>query len=249
MPHPDQPHADRVAVITGGAGAIGRTIAARLSGQGAHVHALDLAPAAETAGAAQNPAATFHPLDVTDEQSVDAAFEAIAQASGGIDYLIYCAGIFRPRGLMNMSIDDLRRTIGINLGGAFLCCRAALRTMRAKKFGRIVMISSMLARTGAANGADYSASKGGILGLARSLALETAADGIRVNTISPSLVDTPMPRAHSSDEMLAAAARAIPMGRIAQVEDVAEACLFLLSEDSACFTGQDLRVNGGATIW
>jgi NAD(P)-dependent dehydrogenase (short-subunit alcohol dehydrogenase family) len=180
---------------------------------------------------------------------VDAVFEAIARAEGGIDYMIYCAGIFRPRGLLQMSADDFARTVSINLGGAFLCCRAALRSMRAKGFGRIVLISSMLARVGAANGADYSASKGGILGLARSLALEVAADGIRVNTVSPGLVDTAMPRAHSTDEMLAAAGQAIPLGRIAWVEDVADACLFLLGEDSSYLTGQDVRVNGGGFLW
>lgn len=249
MPNLDAGHANRIAVITGGTGEIGRTVAARLLDQNARVHALDLAPPADAAGGRLRNAGSFHAVDVTDERAVDATFDAIAQAHGGIDYLVYCAGIFRPRGLMQMSVDDLTRTIGINLGGAFLCCRAALRAMRPKGFGRIVMIASMLARTGAANGADYSASKGGILGLARSLALETAGNGIRVNTISPSLVDTAMPRAHSTDEMLAAAGRAIPMGRIARVEDVAEACLFLLGDDSTSFTGQDLRVNGGATIW
>jgi NAD(P)-dependent dehydrogenase (short-subunit alcohol dehydrogenase family) len=244
-----QGHAGRVAVITGGTGEIGRAVAARLLDQKAHVHALDLAPPGDAAGGRPRFAGSFHAVDVTDERAVDATFDAIARAHGGIDYLVYCAGIFRPRGLLQMTVDDLTRTVGINLGGAFLCCRAALRAMRPQGSGRIVMISSMLARTGAANGADYSASKGGILGLARSLALETAADGIRVNTVSPSLVDTAMPRAHSTDEMLAAAGRAIPMGRIARVDDVAEACIFLLGDDSSYFTGQDLRINGGATIW
>jgi NAD(P)-dependent dehydrogenase (short-subunit alcohol dehydrogenase family) len=121
--------------------------------------------------------------------------------------------------------------------------------MRMRRFGSIVLVSSMLARTGAANGADYAASKGGLLGLARSLALELAGDGIRVNTVSPGVVDTAMPRAHSSGEVLAAVGRAIPLGRIARVEDVAEACLFLLGDDSSYLTGQDLRVNGGGTLW
>jgi NAD(P)-dependent dehydrogenase (short-subunit alcohol dehydrogenase family) len=150
---------------------------------------------------------------------------------------------------MQMSLDDLTRTITVNLTGAFLCCRAVLRAMRARGSGRIVLISSMLARNGAANGADYAASKGGILGLARSLALEVAGDGIRVNTVSPGVVDTAMPRAHSTDEMLAAIGKTNPLGRIAVVDDVAEACLFLLGEDSSYLTGQDLRVNGGATLW
>lgn len=249
MPDLEAAHAGRVAVVTGGTGEIGRTIAERLLEQKARVHSLDLAPPGDAPEGGSGSSASFHAVDVTDERKVDAVFEAIARAEGGIDYMIYCAGIFRPRGLLQMSADDFAHTVSINLGGAFLCCRAALPSMRAQSFGRIVLISSMLARVGAANGADYSASKGGILGLARSLALEVAADGIRVNTVSPGLVDTAMPRAHSTDEMLAAAGRAIPLGRIARVEDVADACLFLLGEDSSYLTGQDVRVNGGGFLW
>jgi NAD(P)-dependent dehydrogenase (short-subunit alcohol dehydrogenase family) len=249
MPDLETSHAERVAVVTGGTGEIGRTVAARLLEHKARVHALDLAPPGDALEGGLRSSASFHAVDVTDERTVDAVFEAIARAEGSIDYMIYCAGIFRPRCLLQMSADDFARTVSINLGGAFLCCRAALRSMRAKGFGRIVLISSMLARVGAANGADYSASKGGILGLARSLALEVAADGISVNTVSPGLVDTAMPRAHSTDEMLAAAGRAVPLGRIARVEDVADACLFLLGEDSSYLTGQDVRVNGGGFLW
>jgi NAD(P)-dependent dehydrogenase (short-subunit alcohol dehydrogenase family) len=239
--------AGRVALVVGGAGAIGRAIAARLFSQQANVHVLDLAPAAEWRSSPSS--LRFHAVDVSDEPGVDGVIDAIARAEGRLDYLVYCAGIFRPRGLMQMSIEDLTRTITTNLTGAFLCCRGALRAMRASGFGRIVLISSMLARTGAANGADYAASKGGLIGLARSLALEAAGEGIRVNTVSPGVVDTAMPRAHSSDEALAAVGRSIPLGRIAHVDDVAEACLFLLGDDSSYLTGQDLRVNGGATLW
>jgi NAD(P)-dependent dehydrogenase (short-subunit alcohol dehydrogenase family) len=213
------------------------------------VHVLDLVGRAESPGHAGRELPMFHAVDVTDEAGVDAAFEAIAQRDGGIDYLVYCVGIFRPRAFTEMSVEDLTNTISVNLGGAFLCCRAALRAMRARGFGKVVLLSSQLARTGALNGADYAASKGGILGLARSLALELAGEGIQVNTISPGVVDTAMPRAHSSDEKLAEIGRTIPLGRIARVDDVAEACLFLLEDGSSCFTGQDLRVNGGAMLW
>jgi 2-hydroxycyclohexanecarboxyl-CoA dehydrogenase len=243
MPKP----ARRVAVVVGGGGEIGRAIAARLCSRDASVHILDLAPAAGWRLAQFSP--RFHEVDVSDEPKVDAVVDAVAAAEGHLDYLVYCAGIFWPRGFMQMSIEDLTRTMTINLTGAFLCCRAAIPHMRVTGFGAIVLISSMLARTGAANGADYAASKGGLLGLARSLALELAGDGIRVNTVSPGVVDTAMPRAHSSDEVLAAVGRAIPLGRIARVEDVAEACLFLLGDDSSYLTGQDLRINGGGTLW
>jgi NAD(P)-dependent dehydrogenase (short-subunit alcohol dehydrogenase family) len=242
-----EPAGGRVALVTGGTGEIGRAIVARLLAQQARVHVLDLAPSLDRNSSQSSP--RHHAVDVTDERSVDATVDVIAHGDGRIDYLVYCAGIFQPHGLMQMSIDDFTRTLTINLTGAFLCCRATLRAMRARRSGRIVLISSMLARSGAANGADYAASKGGILGLARSLALEAADDGIRVNTVSPGVVDTAMPRAHSTDEMLATIGRTIPLGRIATVDDVAEACLFLLGDDSSYLTGQDLRVNGGATLW
>jgi NAD(P)-dependent dehydrogenase (short-subunit alcohol dehydrogenase family) len=243
-------HAGRVAVVTGGSGGIGCAVASRLIDLRASVHILDLArPAGLTANASLGSSPRFHAVDVSDELCVDAVFDTIARDDGAIDYLVHCAGIFRPRNLTEMSADDLTRTIKINLRGAFLCCRAAIRAMRTRGFGSIVLLSSLLARVGTVNGADYAASKGGILGLARSAALEVAGDGIRVNAVSPGVVDTAMPRAHSSDEKLAQVGRTIPLGRIARVDDVVEACLFLLGEDSSCFTGQDLRVNGGAVLW
>jgi NAD(P)-dependent dehydrogenase (short-subunit alcohol dehydrogenase family) len=112
-----------------------------------------------------------------------------------------------------------------------------------------VFFSSMLARTGGINSAHYAASKGGVLGLARSLALEVAGENIRVNTISPGLTDTPQPRDHLSEEELYGRGASIPLGRIGKAEDMVEGCLFLLSEDSSYFTGQDLRINGGASLW
>ncbi|MGN6735522.1 MAG: SDR family NAD(P)-dependent oxidoreductase, partial [Candidatus Binatia bacterium] len=136
-----------------------------------------------------------------------------------------------------------------NLTSYFLACRAALRVMRPQKFGRIVLFSSMAARTGGVNTAHYAASKGGILGLARSLAIESAAANIRVNTVSPVITDTPMPRAVlTADEMESRKSR-IPLGRIGSTADMADACLFLLSNDSSYVLGQDLRVNGGSTLW
>ncbi|MBI3054450.1 MAG: SDR family oxidoreductase, partial [Betaproteobacteria bacterium] len=135
--------------------------------------------------------------------------------------------------------DDWQHVLQVNLTGSFLCCRAAVRFMRPRKFGRIVMFSSMAARTGAIDGAHYAASKGGILGLARSLAVETATDNIRVNTISPGVTDTARPRAFGC----------IPLGRLGDVHDMTEACMFLLSEESSYVVCQDIRVNGGASLW
>jgi NAD(P)-dependent dehydrogenase (short-subunit alcohol dehydrogenase family) len=121
--------------------------------------------------------------------------------------------------------------------------------MRPRKFGRIILFSSMIARTGAVNGAHYASSKGGVLGLARAVALEAAADNIRVNTISPGITDTPQPRAFLSDADFAERSTRIPLGRIGEVEDMVNACMFLLSDQSSFLIGQDLRVNGGASLW
>jgi 2-hydroxycyclohexanecarboxyl-CoA dehydrogenase len=231
-------HQNRIAVITGGSGGIGGAIAARLHGQGATVHALDINPS-------NIPGVNFHQTDMSDETAVDAAFAAI----GKIDYLVCCAGIYRPRPFLELSLDDWQQTLQINLTGYFLCCRTALRSMRAQQFGRIVMFSSMAARTGGKNIAHYAASKGGILGLMRALAVESAAEGIRVNTISPVITDTPMTRAVVSEAYLQSRKADIPLGRIGDVQDMAEACLFLLSEESSYVTGQDIRVNGGSKLW
>jgi NAD(P)-dependent dehydrogenase (short-subunit alcohol dehydrogenase family) len=116
-------------------------------------------------------------------------------------------------------------------------------------YGRIVLFSSMLARTGGTACAHYAASKGGVLGLARSLALEVADRNIRVNSISPGITDTPQPRGHLSDEELYGRAAEIPLGRIGTPDDMVEACLFLLSDESSYITGQDVRVNGGSVLW
>ena len=238
-----QPHRGRVAVVTGGQSGIGHAVAARLERAGARVSVLDV-----TGGAADDPVPSYR-VDVGDEHAVDAAFDAIAGREGGIDYLICCAAIFPARPFLELPAADWERTIRVNLTGSFLCCRAALRHMRPRAFGRIILFSSGLARTAGRHCAPYAASKGGVLGLARSLALEVVQEGIRVNTISPGITDTPQPRGHMSEEELYGRAASIPLGRIGTVDDMAEACLFLLGEESSYLTGQDLRVNGGAGLW
>jgi NAD(P)-dependent dehydrogenase (short-subunit alcohol dehydrogenase family) len=121
--------------------------------------------------------------------------------------------------------------------------------MVASRAGSIVLLASMLARTGGVNCAAYATSKGAVLGLARSIALEVAADGVRVNVLTPGLSDTPQPRGHLTEEQLAAKGRATPLGRLGTVDDMVEGCLFLLGSDATYFTGQDLRINGGSTLF
>ena len=236
-------HRGRVAVVTGGQSGIGKAIAARLASAGARVSVLDLT------GGAPHDSVPSYQVDVGDERAVDAAFDAVASREGRIDYLICCAAIFPASSFLELSAADWERTVRVNLTGSFLCCRAALRHMRPRSFGRIILFSSGLARTAGRNCAHYAASKGGVLGLARSLALEVVEEGIRVNTISPGITDTPQPRGHMSDAELYGRAASIPLGRIGSVDDMTEACLFLLGEESSYLTGQDLRVNGGAGLW
>jgi NAD(P)-dependent dehydrogenase (short-subunit alcohol dehydrogenase family) len=235
-------HQNRVAIVSGGSGGIGAAIAARLREAGAVVHVLDVKAPASTD-------VQFHSVDVASEAQVNAVFDVIGQAYGRIDYLVCCAGIYQPRAFLQLSLEQWRQTLQVNLTGYFLCCRAALRYMRPQKFGRIVMFSSMAARTGGKNIAHYAASKGGILGLMRSLAIESAAENIRVNAISPVITDTPMPRAVISDDYIQSRSAQIPLGRIGQPQDMADACMFLLGDDSSYVIGQDLRVNGGSTLW
>jgi 2-hydroxycyclohexanecarboxyl-CoA dehydrogenase len=243
-------HNGRVAVVTGGSSGIGYAITDRLCLGGAHVSVIDVMP--RTAAASEPSTSSFsiaYQADVSQEQDVQRTFKKVVGREGKIDYLVCCAAIFHATPFLQLSGDEWRRTLDINLNGTFLCCREAIRHMRSRRFGRIVLFSSMLARTGGTNSAHYSASKGGVLGLARSLALEVAGENIRVNTISPGLTDTPQPRGHLSEEELYGRGSNIPLGRIGRVEDMVEGCLFLLSEDSAYFTGQDLRINGGASLW
>ncbi len=244
----DTEHQGRVAVITGGSGGIGTGLGRRLQLEGVTVHVLDLSDDAR-ADAGGAGAMHFHPADIASEAEVDSAFDRIQSISKRLDYLVCCAAIFRPQPFLELEPENWQRTLQTNLTGSFLLCRAALRCMRPRKFGRIVMFSSMIARTGSVKGAQYAASKGGILGLARTVAIEAAPDNIRVNTISPGITDTPQPRAFLSESELTARRTRIPLGRIGAVEDMVDACMFLLSEQSSYLIGQDLRVNGGASLW
>ena len=241
-------HRERVAIVTGGSSGIGWAIAQQLQRDGAKVKVLDINPLPAVTDVG-NLSAAFFRMDVAHEAEVEKAFDAISRQEGRIDYLICCAAILPARPFLELRLEEWRRTLEVNLTGSFLCCRAALRSMRPQQFGRVVLFSSLLARTGGINFAHYAASKGGVLGLARTLALEVAHENIRVNTISPGIVDTPQPRGYLSEEELQARGKRIPLGRIGKVEDIVESCLFLLGEESSYFTGQDIRVSGGLGLW
>jgi NAD(P)-dependent dehydrogenase (short-subunit alcohol dehydrogenase family) len=245
-------HQERVAIVTGGSGGIGKAIVSRLLSEGTKVCVLDTDAQPWTGrdhSVANVRSITFVEVDVSKEDDVHKAFEGVGSRDGRIDYLVCCAAVFPRRSFLDLGIEEWKKTLDVNLTGTFLCCRSALRYMREQEFGRIVLFSSMLARTGSVNGGHYAASKGGILGLARTLALEVACENIRVNTVSPGITDTPQPRAFLSAADIETKKAQIPLGRIGHVDDMVETCLFLLSDESSYFTGQDIRVNGGSPLW
>jgi NAD(P)-dependent dehydrogenase (short-subunit alcohol dehydrogenase family) len=191
---------------------------------------------------------SFVEMDVRDELGQCRAFEKEAREHV-IAGLVCCAGIIQRKPYLELDEDTFDRHLDINLKGPFLGCRAIVPIMRKQGKGSIVLFASSIARSGSATAAHYAATKGGILGLCRTLALETAREGIRVNVVSPGVTDTPQPRGHSTDEQLYAKATKVPLGRIGQPDDMASTVLFLLSEDSSYITGQDIRVTGGAGLF
>lgn len=242
------PEAGRpVAVVTGAGGGIGTAVVRRLLDEDYFVNGWDIAPG--QLGEIRDPNFSVSVVDVRNKASVDRAVQQLHQAVGRIDGLVACAGVYKAVPFLDLDEATWDLTLAINLKGSFFACQAVLPAMRRRRRGSIVLFSSTLARIGAARGAHYAATKGGLLGLARSLALVAAPDNVRVNTISPGVTDTAMPREHATDADLEAVAQTIPLGRIGRPEDMAEAALFLLGHDSSFVTGQDLRVNGGALIF
>lgn len=246
----DREHDGRIAVVTGGAGGIGLAVVTRLLEAGAHVTIVDNAPPRidrDTGPCCRG--FTFEEADVSVEAEVDGIFRRVVESHGHVDYLVHCAAVFPGSTFRTLDHATWSRTLRVNLTGSFLVARSALREMVPRGSGAVVLFSSMLARTGGPDCAHYAAAKGGVLGLARALAREVAPHGVRVNTVSPGLTDTPQPRGHLSEEEIRLHVADIPMARMAQPADVAEAVLFLLGEESSYMTGQDVRVNGGWPLW
>jgi 2-hydroxycyclohexanecarboxyl-CoA dehydrogenase len=170
---------------------------------------------------------------------------------GPVGILVTSAGVaqFEPFG--EITLDSWNRVLAINLTGTFHCVQAALPDMVEARWGRVVMISSSSAQRGAPRMAHYASSKGGVIALSKTLALEYAASGITVNNIAPSSIDTPMVHEWQSAGTLGpieAMARNIPVGRIGTGDDIAAACAFLCSEDAGYITGQTISVNGGSYV-
>jgi NAD(P)-dependent dehydrogenase (short-subunit alcohol dehydrogenase family) len=189
--------------------------------------------------------------DVADRAAVAAGFDRIRSELGPVEILVTSAGIESFTPVLDITAEGWDRIIAINLTGTFTCVQAALPDMLVAGWGRIVTISSQSAQSGAPNMAHYAASKGGVIGLTKALAVELARQGITVNTIPPSLVDTPMARkAEAAGDFpgVDIVGPMVPLGRAGTPADIAAACSFLCSEGGSYITGQLIGVNGGMYI-
>ena len=234
-------------IVTGAGSGIGHALTRRLLQENFHVSAWDTDPG-ELAGA-NDENLDFCEIDVRDAGAMDAAMSAALKRTGRIAGLATCAAIYRSVPFLELTEDDWDAHLTINLKGSLLACQAVLPTMLEQKSGSIVLFSSSVARRGAPESAAYAATKGGVLGLGRAIALDHARAGIRANIISPGITDTPQPRGNLTEEDIYGRAEHIPLGRIGMPDDMVEAALFLLGDDASFVTGQDIRINGGAGLF
>jgi len=243
----------RVAVVTGGASGIGLGVARSLAADGHRVAIVDLKGAEAAAAEMKREGATVLAVDadVVDRTAVGAGFDRVRAELGPVEILVTSAGIESFTPVLDITADGWDRIIGVNLTGTFTCVQAALPDMLGAGWGRIVTISSSSAQSGAPNMAHYAASKGGVIGLTKALAVELARSGITVNTIPPSLVDTPMARkAEAAGDFpgVDVVGPMVPLGRAGTPADIAAACSFLCSDGGSYITGQVIGVNGGMYI-
>jgi NAD(P)-dependent dehydrogenase (short-subunit alcohol dehydrogenase family) len=244
-----QRFADRVAVITGGAGGIGRATAQRLAAEGATVVVVDLDEEAGKA-LADDLGGMFVAADVTSPEDNERIYAQTQQAYGRIDVAFHNAGISPPDddSILDTGLDAWRRVQDVNLTSVYLGCKAVLPYMLAQGKGSIVNTASFVATMGAATSQiGYTASKGGVLALSRELGVEFARRGVRVNALCPGPVDTPLLRELFAKDPEQAARRLVhvPMGRFADVREVADAALFLASDESSYVTATAFMVDGG----
>jgi 3-oxoacyl-[acyl-carrier protein] reductase len=237
----------RVALVTGASRGIGRAIALRLGAQGAVVlaaargeHAQGTAEAIRAAGGK----ADALTLDVTDASAIDAAVAAALERHARIDILVNNAGITRDQLMLRLKREDWDAVIATNLTSAYSLTQAVLKPMIRQRSGRIICISSVVGQSGNAGQANYAASKAGLIGFAKSVALEVASRNITVNVVAPGMIATDMTGVLPEKTREALVAK-IPVGRLGDADDIAAAVCFLASDEAAYITGQVLAVNGG----
>ena len=244
----------KIVLVTGAQQGIGRATALAFADAGADVTVnwLDNAEAAEQVAEAirgKGRRALTLQGNIARLPQVEAMVKAVEEGLGPIDVLVNNAAVFPRVPFLEMGEEDWDYVLDVNLKGSFYCAQAASKSMVAGgRQGTIINLTSGAAYRGSPRGVHYCASKGGVLSMTRQMALELAPHRIRVNAIAPGLTDTAQPRYGSSEEELAAAGRAIPLGRIAQPEDIAKAAVFLPSDDAGFITGHCLHVNGGGYL-
>jgi NAD(P)-dependent dehydrogenase (short-subunit alcohol dehydrogenase family) len=244
---------DRVAAITGAASprGIGRAMAQVFAEHGARVAILDLnADAAEAAAKEIGPDHLGLACDVTNKSDCERAAKAVLERFGQIDILVNNAGITQPLKFMDIQAQNYDAVLDVSLRGTLYMSQAVVPHMRKQRSGSIVCISSVSAQRGGGifGGPHYSAAKAGVLGLAKAMARELGPDNIRVNSVTPGLIQTDITGGKLTDDLKAKIIEGIPLARLGVADDIANACLFLASDLSSYITGAVIDVNGGMLI-
>jgi 3-oxoacyl-[acyl-carrier protein] reductase len=242
---------DKVAIVTGGGSGIGRSICLRLAEEGASVAVFDIdrEAAQRTAGeilAMERQASAFE-VDVSKAKQVEAGVGEALTAFKGIDILVNDAGVSSTKSVAKMTEDEWDSTLDVNLKGSFICCRAVIPSMKERRYGKIVNISSVLGFGGSPGRAHYGAAKTGVIGFTRSLAVEVGLHNINVNAVGPGIIETPMLDRDIGSELRGQLQGRIPLRRLGAPTDIANAVLFLVSDEASYITGQCLFVCGGWT--
>ena len=239
---------DRVAIVTGGASGMGAATVRRLAAGGANVMIVDRnGDLAQTV--ATEVGGTAIVGDVADSSFCDSAIAAVMERHGGLDILVNAAGVIVRASGEDTTDEQWAKIMGVNVSGTFFMCRAALRVMKTSGGGAIVNFGSIWGDLGSAGVAAYCASKGAVHNLTRALAMDHAADGIRVNAVCPGEVNTPMLQSERAeavtDQLLTAIAATVPMGRLADPDEIARVVCFLASDDASYMTGALVSVDAG----
>ena len=239
----------QVAIITGGAGGLGRAIAKRFAKSNIKSALWDIDLSKTERIAAEIPEARAYRVDVTDYGAVEEATQKVVDDFGRIDILVNSAGINGPiTPLVEYPLEGWHSTMALNLDGVFYCCRAVIRVMLKSGYGRVVNMSSIGGKEGNPNASCYAASKAGVIGMTKALGKELAHTGIRVNSVAPAAIDTEI-LAQLTPEFKAQVIAKIPMGRLGRAEEVADLVNWLASEECSFSTGAVFDISGGRATY